>query len=85
MCYTQAMIIPIRKIIRLFLAGILLIIGAFGLVLPVLNGVFFIVVALILISLEVPTLDHFMEKHSKRNHTFHKTYEKLRHFVRKHF
>ena len=83
--YTHSMIIPVRKIIRLFIASILLIIGAFGLVLPVLNGIFFIVAALIIISLEFPALDHFLDKQSKRNYKVGRVYDKVRHFIRKHF
>ncbi len=76
---------PLRKIIRLTLAGFLFIVGALGLVLPILNGTFFIVVALIVISLEVPTLEAWLDSLSEKNMKVEKIYKKMKHFIKKHF
>jgi uncharacterized membrane protein YbaN (DUF454 family) len=81
----HVMKIHIKKVIRLFLALFFIVIGAFGLVLPILNGTFFIIVALILISLEVPALEAWLDSLSEKNKTAHKIYVKMKRFIKKYF
>ena len=74
-----------RKVARLTVASILVLVGICGLILPILNGTFFIILALILISLEFPALEVWLDKHSERSIVVHKIYKKAKVFMKKHF
>lgn len=85
MLYSAYVKAPLQKVIRLTLASFLFIIGVLGLVLPLLNGTFFIVVALIVLSLEVPALEMWLDSLSEKNVKIEKIYKKMKHFIKKHF
>jgi uncharacterized membrane protein YbaN (DUF454 family) len=61
---------------------ILVLVGVVGLILPILPGWALIFVGLILISLEVPSLDEFVSKMASKNLKFEVYYRKFRKFIR---
>ncbi len=78
------MVVPYKKIFRVTLAALLFIIGILGLILPILNGIFFIVIALIVLSLEVPTLEVYLDKLGRKHNKVNHIYLKCKHFIHKH-
>ena len=78
------MVVPYKKIFRVTLAALLFIIGILGLILPILNGIFFIVSALIVLSLEIPTLEVYLDKLGRKHNKVNHIYLKYKHFIHKH-
>lgn len=76
----------IKKIFRITLAVVLLLVGIFGLVLPILNGVIPIVIGLILLSFESKylegRLEHFARKNHHVEHWYHRLAKRMRTFFR---
>lgn len=65
-----------------FLGIISIFIGLIGIVLPILPGWPFIFIGLILISLESPALDNYINKLASKNKYFEKYYLKIRLYMR---
>jgi uncharacterized membrane protein YbaN (DUF454 family) len=75
----------LKKTLHISLAIVMLIIGACGIVLPILNGTLFVVLGLILLSFESRKVELFLERWSKKNIHVEKFYNKLNGFLRKLF
>lgn len=71
-----------KKVTFTFIGVIFLIIGIVGLVLPFLQGWFFIAIGLIFISLESPELDVWLQRMSQKNKTSEKYFSKFRTWTR---
>jgi uncharacterized membrane protein YbaN (DUF454 family) len=54
-----------------------------GLVLPILNGILFLVLGLIILSFESPYIEEKLERFSKKNKHTREWYEKLHKFIKK--
>jgi uncharacterized membrane protein YbaN (DUF454 family) len=72
----------VRQVTYTFIGVVFLIVGIAGLVLPFLQGWFFIAIGLIFISLESPELDNFLQKQARRNTTADKYFSKFRTWTR---
>ena len=70
---------------HLVLGGILVLVGIAGLILPILNGTVFLIVGLIIISFESPTVEEKLFKLTQKNKTIHHLYLKLEKNLRKFF
>jgi len=81
----KALKISLIKITKLSVAGLLMIIGLVGLVLPILNGVFFILAALIIISLEVPVFEEWLDRQSLKHKKVHLVYGVMKKTIKKYF
>ena len=57
-----------KRIVYMFIAIILILIGIIGLVLPVLNGVFFLLLGFILLSFESPYIEYHLQRLAKKNY-----------------
>lgn len=77
--------VPYKKILRICIAALLLIPGVLGIFLPVLSGTFFIVAALLILSLEIPSLELWLDKIGRKNSKVNHVYIKIKHFIQKHF
>jgi uncharacterized membrane protein YbaN (DUF454 family) len=77
------MVVPYKKIARFTIALILFIIGLLGLILPVVNGTLFIMASLLILSLEIPALEKFLDRQGRRNSTVNHYYEKCKRFIEK--
>ena len=75
----------VRKTIRITLASLLLILGVAGLVLPILNGMLFIIFALLILSLEVPALEERLDRIGAKHKKVHPYYTKWKAFIKKYF
>jgi len=72
----------VKQVTFTLLGSIFLLIGLLGFVLPILQGWFFFVIGLILISLESPVVDGWLNDLAKRNHRIDKHYGKMRDWIR---
>lgn len=77
--------IPLKKTIRILLALLILLIGCVGLVLPILNGVLFLLVGLLILSLESPALEARLDKYGRKYPKLEFWYDKCKVFVQKYF
>lgn len=75
----------IKKTFHIFIGLFLLLVGIAGLVLPILNGVVFLLLGLIILSFESPYLEKHLEAYSKKNKHIHHWYEKLNQLMKKLF
>lgn len=75
----------LKRTLHISLALLMLTIGLLGIVLPLLNGTLFIVIALILLSFENRKLEQFLERWMSKNKTAHRVYEKLNSLLRRWF
>lgn len=70
------------KRVVVFIVGVLLLfLGVLGLVLPFLQGLLFIVLGLLLLSVYSPTLGEWIERQSRRHHKVHEVVLKTRAFI----
>lgn len=76
--------IHLKKLLRVILVCLFFFFGILGLVLPILNGTIPLIIALIILSLDIPPLERYLDKHSRRNIRLEKIYLKIKHFTRKH-
>lgn len=75
----------VKKTIRITLATLLFVLGVAGLVLPILNGMLFIIFAVLILSLEVPALEAWLDGTSVKHKKVHPYYVKWKHFIKKYF
>lgn len=75
----------LKKIFHLLLAAVLILVGITGLVLPVLNGLIFLLLGFILLSFESPYVEAHLSKLAHRNTVLGGWYEKLNTWMRKIF
>lgn len=75
----------IKGTLHITLAIVLLIVGVAGLVLPILNGTFFIVVGLILLSFEHKKTEQFLERYASKHKSVEKVYIKMNSALRSFF
>ena len=57
----------IKKVLILTLAIIFILFGLLGLVLPVLQGILFLIIGLMLLSLYFPRIRHHIAKHAEKS------------------
>lgn len=74
----------LRRAFYISLAIFFIIIGFAGLVLPILNGIFFLIIGLIILSFEFEQLETILENTTKRHPKIHHWYKKINSFLRKH-
>ena len=74
-----------KRTLYIFLAILLIIIGLCGLVLPILNGVIFLLLGFILLSFESPYIHRHLQRVAAKNDHVYKWYKKLDHWMRKIF
>jgi uncharacterized membrane protein YbaN (DUF454 family) len=74
-----------RKFLHIIIGTIAIIFGIVGLVLPILNGTVLLIIGLIILSFESPTLRAKLLTFSKKNDTIHHLYIKLEKILRKFF
>lgn len=65
------MLLIFFRILKLLLALILLLVGIAGIILPIVNGTFFLILAFILISFESKYVKHKLHALTKKNKTIH--------------
>ena len=74
-----------RKILHIVLGTFIIILGLAGLVLPILNGVVFLIIGFIIISFESKYVEKKLRNLAKKNTTLHALYRKLEGMIRKLF
>ena len=74
-----------RKVMHIILGFTIVLIGIAGLVLPILNGVLFLIIGLIILSFESEKLEHKLFSLTKKNTTIHSWHLKLEKILRKLF
>ncbi len=74
-----------RKVMHIILGFTIVLIGIAGLVLPILNGVLFLIIGLIILSFESEKLEHKLLAITKKNNTIHSWHLKLEKILRKLF
>ena len=79
------MIQIIYRILKLLLAGLFLLLGIAGAILPIVNGTIFIIIALILISFESKYVEKKLHFFTKKNALIHKWHLYLEKFMKKLF
>jgi uncharacterized membrane protein YbaN (DUF454 family) len=72
----------VRQVTYTLLGTIFLTIGLIGFVTPILQGWFFFVIGLILISLESPVVDEWLSNLARKNSKVDHHYGKLRGWIR---
>lgn len=72
----------VKQVTYTFIGVVFLIVGIAGLVLPILQGWFFIAIGLIFISLESTIVDSWLEDLAKKNRHVYKHYSNLRGWIR---
>lgn len=75
----------IRKILHLTIGLTFLCIGILGLILPILNGVLFLILGFIVISFESTYVENKLVQITQKNKTVHYWYIKLEKIMRKLF
>lgn len=75
----------LKKILHIALAVILIAIGIAGLVLPILDGIIFLLLGFILLSFESPLIEVRLSTIAKKNRYIDAWYEKLNIWMRKFF
>lgn len=74
-----------KRTFYIFLAILLIIVGICGLVLPILNGVIFLLLGFILLSFESPYIHHHLQRLAAKNDHINTWYKKLDAWMRKIF
>ena len=72
----------VKQVTYTFIGVVFLIVGIAGLVLPILQGWFFIAIGLSFISLESPQLEGCLQRMSQKNKTSEKYFSKFRSWTR---
>ncbi len=73
----------IKKVLVLTIGIIFIILGFLGLVLPFLQGILFLVLGLMLVSLCIPEVRLFINKHAKRYPKLHPIIRKVESWILK--
>ncbi len=74
-----------KRILKIFVALVLISIGIVGVFMPILNGIIFLLLGLILLSFENKFIHHHLEKNAAKNEHINKWYKKLDLWMRKLF
>ncbi len=74
-----------KRIAYILIACFLIIIGLAGIVLPILNGLIFILLGLILLSFESPYIEYKLQQAAAKNSYIEKWYTKLHSIMKKIF
>ena len=74
-----------RKILHVFLGILFLCIGVIGLVLPILNGVFFLIIGAIILSFESPYIENKLYSLTRKNKTIYLWHIRLEKIIKKIF
>ncbi len=75
----------IKKLAHILLGVFLIILGVAGLILPILNGILFLLLGFILLSFESTYVESHLNKFAHKNTLIGKWYEKLLTFMNKLF
>jgi uncharacterized membrane protein YbaN (DUF454 family) len=75
----------LAAIFRIFIGTILVLVGFAGIVLPVLQGIPFLLAGLIILSFDIPALEKRLEYFVKKHHKVEKLYNALRKALKKRF
>jgi uncharacterized membrane protein YbaN (DUF454 family) len=73
----------IKRTILFILACFFLLLGLAGLVLPILQGVLFLAVSVVLFSILSPTIGHWAENHTRKYPKIHKIVKDIGNWVRR--
>ena len=71
-----------KRTFYVVIAILFIIIGICGLVLPILNGIIFLLLGFILLSFESPYIHRNLERVASKNETVNAWYKKLDHWMR---
>ncbi len=71
----------IKKILVLTIGGIFALVGLFGLLLPFLQGVLFLAIGIVLLSIASSTVRGWIEVHTRRYPKFHAFVERVERWV----
>jgi uncharacterized membrane protein YbaN (DUF454 family) len=72
-----------KIVVRVLLACVLIIIGLMGMVLPVLQGIPFLIAGLIVLSTDFPYIERKIESLVKKNANIEKMYKKIHSIIKK--
>ncbi len=75
----------LAAIFRIFIGVILILFGIAGIILPVLQGVPFLLAGLIILSFDIPAIEHRLEYFVKKHHKIDSLYRALRKALKKKF
>ncbi len=73
----------LRLLLRVTIAFLLVLLGLLGLVLPLINGTVFILIALLVLAIDIPWLDKKLDTYSSRHPKLERWHKKFRDVVRK--
>lgn len=74
-----------KRTLYIVIALLLITVGIFGLVLPILNGVLFLLLGFILLSFESSYIHYHLQKIASKNDTINAWYKKLDSWMRRVF
>jgi uncharacterized membrane protein YbaN (DUF454 family) len=77
--------VSIIRTLQILLGILLVVIGIAGLILPMLNGIVFLLLGLIILSFEHPQVEYALNKYAHKNKKVGEWYEKLDIWLRKIF
>lgn len=72
----------VKRTFYILIAVLFIIVGICGLVLPILNGIIFLLLGFILLSFESPYIHHHLERIASKNDVINRWYKKLDHWMR---
>ena len=75
----------LAAIFRIFIGIILVLFGVAGIILPVLQGIPFLLAGLIVLSFDIPSLEKKLERFVKKHHKVEELYLALRKVLKKKF
>lgn len=75
----------IKKSFRMFLGFLFILIGITGILLPLINGLLFILAGLLILSIDSPKLENFLDNLVNKNLHLEKMYRKVKLFIKKIF
>jgi uncharacterized membrane protein YbaN (DUF454 family) len=75
----------IRNIIAVCISIIFIILGALGVVTPIMPGLPFIITAAVLLSFVFPDLEKYVEKYVQKNIHIDKIHKKIHRYIKKFF
>jgi membrane protein implicated in regulation of membrane protease activity len=75
----------IPRVLNWALGSLFLSVGVIGAILPIMNGTFFLILGLILISFESPYVEKMLHKITNKNRIAQKWHYKLENWLRKYF
>lgn len=75
----------LAAIFRIFIGVILVLFGIAGIILPILQGIPFLLAGLIILSFDIPALERKLEHFVKKHHKVEELYTALRKALKKKF